>query len=168
MFGANLAVKMAPGSRLRQNPRRNPPINSADDELAGAPPGAPTESSGSPAPTSRVSSCALTLSPAPIAALASVVSSTNNELFKKFMKAYISAKRQGKDTDPRKLLLKARFPEMYSGNSHMECYKFCQQCEDHFDKARVTKPNQIPFAALFLRGTISRKVSIIQGPTRFS
>ncbi len=81
-FGANLAVKMAPGSRLWRSRRRNPSMNSTEDELAGVPPGAPTESSGSPAPTSRAYSRAPTPAPAPIAALAAAVPSTNNELFK--------------------------------------------------------------------------------------
>ncbi len=32
----------------------------------------------------------------------------------------------------------------------MECYKFYQQCEDHFANIRATRPNQILFAASFL------------------
>ena len=46
---------------------------------------------------------------------------------------------------------------MYSGNSHIECYKFCQKCKDHFDTARAKEPNRIPFAALFLQWTISHR-----------
>ena len=37
----------------------------------------------------------------------------------------------------------------------MDCYHFCQQCEDHFDTAGATGSNRTPFAASFLRGTIS-------------
>ena len=37
----------------------------------------------------------------------------------------------------------------------MECYHFCQQCEDHFDTAGATGFNCTPFAASFLRGRIS-------------
>ena len=37
----------------------------------------------------------------------------------------------------------------------MECYHFCQQCEDHFDTAGATGSNRTPFAASFLRGRIS-------------
>ena len=132
-------------------------MNSADDELTGAPPGAPTRSSDSPAPTSWASSRALTPGPAPIAALAFAIPFTNNELFKQFMQAYLASQPQRQDTGPRERLFKARFPEIYSGNSHMKCYKFCQQCKDYFDTARATGPNQIPFAASFLRGTISRR-----------
>lgn len=31
----------------------------------------------------------------------------------------------------------------------MECYRFCQQREDHFDIAKTIGSNQILFAALF-------------------
>ena len=60
---------MAPGSRLRCAPRCNPPsADFVEDELAGVPPGAPTEGSGSPL-TSLAPSRALTpsLAPAPLA-----------------------------------------------------------------------------------------------------
>ena len=36
----------------------------------------------------------------------------------------------------------------------MDCYRFCQQCEDHFETAGASGPNRIPFAALFLRGSV--------------
>lgn len=51
--------------------------------------------------------------------------------------------------------LEARFPDLYFGKSHMGCYYFCQQCEDHSDTARATGSNRTPFAASFLRGRIS-------------
>ena len=37
----------------------------------------------------------------------------------------------------------------------MECYHFCQQCEDHFETSGATGMNRTPFAASFLRGSIS-------------
>ena len=37
----------------------------------------------------------------------------------------------------------------------MECYNFCQQCEDHFATAGAKGPNRIPFAASFLRDRIN-------------
>ena len=37
----------------------------------------------------------------------------------------------------------------------MECYHFCQQCEDHFEISGTTGMNHIPFAASFFRGSIS-------------
>ena len=55
---------------------------------------------------------------------------------------------------PRKKL-KARSPDVYRGKSHMDCYNFCQQCEDYFATAGATGPTRIPFAASFLRDRIS-------------
>ena len=52
---------------------------------------------------------------------------------------------------PRERPLKARFPELYRGKTHMECYNFIQQCEDHFATAGAKGPNRVPFAAIFLR-----------------
>ncbi len=46
---------------------------------------------------------------------------------------------------------KAKTPDVNRGRFHMECYNFCQQCEDHFATCRATGPNQIPFAASSLR-----------------
>ena len=51
---------------------------------------------------------------------------------------------------PREKPLKARSPDVYRGKSHMECYNFCQQCEDHFATAGAKGSNRIPFAASFL------------------
>ena len=51
--------------------------------------------------------------------------------------------------------LKARSLDVYRGKSHMDCYNFCQQCEDYFATAGATGPTRIPFAASFLRDRIS-------------
>ena len=56
---------------------------------------------------------------------------------------------------PRKKPLKARLPDVYRGKSHMECYNFCQQYEDHFATAGAKGPNRIMFAAFFLRDHIN-------------
>ena len=48
-----------------------------------------------------------------------------------------------------------RFPDLYYGNSHLDCYRFCQQCEDH--SAGANGPNRIPFAASFLRGAMVQR-----------
>ena len=37
----------------------------------------------------------------------------------------------------------------------MECYHFCQKCKDHFKTSGATGMNHTPFAASFLRGSIS-------------
>ena len=140
------------GPRARRSPRRNPPP-AGEDELAGA---VPTEGSDTPTPT-PVMSCAPT--PAPATAPAAAPSS-DNELFKQFMKAYLEAQVPGRtevDPEPREQPLKARFPDLYYGNSHMDCYRFCQQCEDHFETAGAKGPNRIPFAASFLRGSVTQQ-----------
>lgn len=135
---------MAPGSRLRRTPRRNLlPVNSVEDAFAGAPPGAHTESSGSPFP-SLVPSRAPTPGPAPVVTPApaptpapstSVSRYTDEDLqratklaLESFFQRQKHAQNQAgvtQDTGPRERPFKARFPEMYSGNSHMDCYKFC-------------------------------------------
>ena len=140
------------GPRAHRNPRRNTPP-AGEDELAGA---APTEGSGTPTLTpvvSRAPNPALTTAPA-------VAPSLDNKLFKQFMKAYLEAQVPGQteiDPEPCKQPLKARFPDLYYGNSHMDCYRFCQQCEDHFETAGAKGPNRIPFAASFLRGSVTQR-----------
>ena len=54
---------------------------------------------------------------------------------------------------PRERLLKARFLDVYWGKTHMECYNFFQQFEEHFAIAGATGPNRVPFAATFLKDT---------------
>ena len=75
----------------------------------------------------------------------------------KFMKAFVESTQawNQKQVEPWEQLLKARFLEIYSGKSHINCYHFCQQCEDHFKTSGATKMNYTLFAASFLRGTIS-------------
>lgn len=55
---------MAPDSRPHYSPRMNSLMNSTDNNLAGDPPEAPTESSGSPTFIFQAFSCNLTLTPA--------------------------------------------------------------------------------------------------------
>ena len=50
---------------------------------------------------------------------------------------------------------KAKNPDFYYGHSHIECYYFCRQCEDHFDTAGATGPKRVPFAASFLRDRVN-------------
>ena len=59
--------------------------------------------------------------------------------------------------EPRKRPLKTRFPDLYYGNSQMDCYRFCQQCKDYFETAGVKGPNKILFAALFLHGLVTQQ-----------
>ncbi len=51
-------------------------------------------------------------------------------------------------------LLKPRNPDLYYGHLHMECYYFCQQCEDHFEVVGSLVHKHVPFAAGFLKGHI--------------
>ena len=46
--------------------------------------------------------------------------------------------------------LKAYSMDIYCGKSYINCYNFCQQCEDYFATARATGSIQIPFATSFL------------------
>ncbi len=50
--------------------------------------------------------------------------------------------------------LKLWNPNLYYGHLHMECYYFCQQCEDHFEVVRSLGHKRIPFAAGFLKDHI--------------
>ena len=140
------------GPRVCRSPRRNPPLT-GEDELAGA---APTEGSGTPIPTPVLSHA-----PTPAPATASAVApSSDNELFKQFMKAYLEAQVPGRtevDPKPRKQPLKAQFPDLYYSNLHINCYRFCQQYEDHFGTAGAKGPNRIPFTALFLRRLVTQQ-----------
>ena len=55
---------------------------------------------------------------------------------------------------PQERPIKAQFSDLYYGNSHFDCYRFCQQYEDHFDIAGANRFNQILFATLFFRGLV--------------
>ncbi len=50
--------------------------------------------------------------------------------------------------------LKVKTLDVYHNRSHMECYNFCQQCKDYLTTCGATWPNQILFAAFFLRDRI--------------
>ena len=71
------------------------------------------------------------------------------------MKVFIDTTQARDQLEPRERPLKARTPEIYSGKSQMDCYYFCQQCEDYFETSGATRMNCTPFAATFLRGAIS-------------
>ena len=51
--------------------------------------------------------------------------------------------------------LKTRSPDVYRRKSHMDCYNFCQQCEDYFAIAGAMGSTQIFFATSFLWNQIS-------------
>ena len=114
------------GSCACHSPCRNP-CSIGKDEFAGA---ASIEGSGTPIPTPVMS---LASNPAPTTAPA-VAPTSDNELFKQFIKAYLEAQVAGQievDSKPCEQPLKPRFPDLYYVNLHIDCYRFCQQCEDH-------------------------------------
>ena len=125
-----------------------------EDKLIGAQ--GPTAGSiaGSTSPAlGSVVSCEPTSTPSP-----TVISL--EKLFQQFMKTYATSikileQNQGAQTEPRKKPLKANVPDVYYGKLHMDCYHFCQRCEDHFETVWGTGANRILFAASFLRENIS-------------
>ena len=138
---------MAPGSCARQSPCNNLLANPTgeQDELA------------SPQSPAKRSDAGSDEAPTPLEAPTPPFVPPTKDLFTKFMKAFVESTQawDQEQTEPRKRPLKARFPETYSGKSHIDCYHFCQQCEDHFETSSATKMNYTPFAVSFLHGTIS-------------
>ena len=136
------------GARTCRSPRRNL-LPGGEDKPARSLPGAPTKGSN-----------ILTLSPpvswAQTPAQLPVPSSTK-KLCQQLLKTYVATVKllkQNHGSGPRKQPLKVWFPDLYYGNSHIDCYRFCQQDEDHFKTAGASGSNRIPFAALFLRGSV--------------
>ena len=60
---------------------------------------------------------------------------------------------------PQEQLFKVKSPETYSEKSHIDCYHFWQQCEDHFETSDNIKMNCTLFAASFICGTISLRLA---------
>ena len=151
---------MAPGgSRPRRSPRRNlPPLDPVEDELARdpGPVGGPHSGNTSPAPSRNPTpgpELVPTLIPAPVPA---PTPPSSNKLFRQFMRAYLESNQGSRQLQAeREQSFKAKVPEVYYSKSHMDCYHFCQQCEDHFETAGATETNRTPFAASFLRGSIN-------------
>lgn len=89
---------MAPSSYLYCSPRQNPSLaNSIDNKLANGPAGAPTKSNNFLTPISQVFSYAPTLVAYPTLALVLTIDlapTSNNKLFKQFLKAYLEAQIQ--------------------------------------------------------------------------
>ena len=143
---------MAAGSRARRSPCVNTPVDLAGelDELAGAQGPAKRSNAGSDETSTEAPT-------PPEASTPPLVPPTSEDLFTKFMKVFMETTQAQAQAlaEPRERPLKARTPETYWGKSHMECYHFCQQCEDHFKTSGATGINCTPFAASFLRGSIS-------------
>ena len=98
----------------------------------------------------------------PVSPKKTPVTTYTNGLFQQFMKAYLENQNQALpptliQAEFREQLLKAQFLDLYYGNSHLDYYSFCQQCEDHFETVGANGPKRIPFAALFLRSTVAQR-----------
>lgn len=79
----------------------------------------------------------------------------HQKIEKYYMDLFIQAKVQKQAPQDEELVIEVRFPDLYFGKSHMECFEFCLQCENHFDLAGVTGHNRSTVAASFLRGRIN-------------
>ena len=152
-----------------RSPWRNP-LPTGKNEIAGvASRPAPTNGSdtSTPAPAvSRIPTPAPPVAPivasSPILPLAIPAPSLDNKLFKQFIKSYLEAKVPVQialeiDSKPCKQPLKVRFPDLYYGNLHIDWYRFCQKCNDHFETIGDKRPNRILFAALFLSGLVTQQ-----------
>ena len=142
---------MAPRSRARRSPCVNPPANPTgeQDELAGQGLIRGFNAGSNEAPTE-----ALIPLKAPTPPL---VPPSTKDLFTKFMKVFMETTQAQAQAlaEPQEQPLKARTLETYWGKSHIECYHFCQQCEDHFKISGATRMNCTSFAASFFRSSIS-------------
>ena len=156
------SAEMAPGGfRPCCSPCRNLlPLDPVEDKLVRepGPVGGPHSGSTSPALSRNPTpgpELVPALNPAPVPAPVPAPPASD-ELFRQFMRAYLESN-QGPRQLPaeREQPLKAKVLKVYYGKSHIDCYHFCQQCEDHFETAGATRTNRTPFAASFLRGSIS-------------
>ena len=132
------------GARTCRSLRRNH-LPGNKDEPAGGPSGALNKGSNTPTPSLPVFRAQ---TPAPPLVLSSI-----EELCQQLLKTYAATVKlleQNHGSGLCKKPFKARFSDLYYGNLHMDCYRFCQQCEDHFKTAGASGPNCIPFTALFL------------------
>ena len=154
------STKMAPGSSrpCRSLCRNLPPLDPVEDELAREPGPVGGFHSGSTSPAlfrnpTPGPELVPALNPAPVPASAPP---SSDELFKQFMRAYLELN-QGPRQPPaeRGWSLKAKVLEVYYGKSHIDCYHFCQQCDDYFETIGATGTNRTPFVVFFFCGSIS-------------
>ncbi len=87
-----------------------------------------------------------------------------NNLFQEFMRTFMEKTQaaaapiapapdaEARDNTDRPL--KSRNPDLHYGNSHMECYYFCQQCEDDFEVAGSLGHKRVLIATGFLKDRI--------------
>ncbi len=99
----------------------------------------------------------------PIPAPAPAPTPAPNNLFQEFMQTCIERVRDQASATPAPDIeardntdrpLKPRNPDLYYDNLHMECYYFCQQCENYFEVARSLGHKRVLFASGFLKDRI--------------
>ena len=152
-------------SSARCSPCQNP--HDSKDKLAS---GTPTEGSDHCTPA-LAASCALTPAIAPVIAPLATSDSADSFVVRylhddlqRILRTVLDSRRLASVPAPvvaaaphyensRERPLKAWFPDIYWGKTHLECYNFFQQCEDHFATASATGSNRVPFAAIFLKNT---------------
>ena len=69
------------------------------------------------------------------------------------LKLFVKGQEHGQlqvNSTPHEQPLKTWFLNLYYGNSHLDCYCFCQQYENYFKTAKANRSNQVFFAVLFL------------------
>ena len=134
------------------------PLSAGKDKLAGAAQRAPINGSKISTHTPAISFVPnTTVAIAPIASL-----SSDNELFKQFIKAYLEPQVLGQivpeiDSKPCKQSFKTRFPDLYYDNLHIDYYQFYQQCKNYFGTVGTKRLNKILFAASFLHELVSQQ-----------
>ena len=150
MFRLPFFVMALESCATHRSPCVNTPVDPARelDKLAGAQGPARRSNAGSDEALTEAST-------PPEASTPSLVLPTSEDLFTKFMKVFIEMIQAWDQLKPWEHPFKARTPETYSGKSHMDCYHFCQQCENYFETSSTAGMNRISFATTFLRGAIS-------------
>lgn len=159
---------MAPGSRARRKAQRSSAQPGSRARRKAPPSSAQPGSVGHnerkeparyvEAPTPRDADAVAPVSaPASTSGILKYTEEDFQRITKLYINSFVQAQAQVNRSDqaPRERLVEAQFPDLYFGKSHLEYYHFCHQCEDHFNTAGVTGFNRTPFAASFLRGTIS-------------
>ncbi len=140
---------------------------------SGSAPVAPASAARGPSPSGSSAPAPAATLPAATAPTATALAATYlattaptatpiKNLFRQFMQAYMENRRNSAPApvpapladsreDVSNRPLKARNLDFYYGNSHMECYHFCQQYEDHFETVGAKGHKRVPFATSFLK-----------------
>lgn len=125
----------------------------------------PIANSGSPAPsfiTHVLGFIFFTPDPAFFLTLF-LASKFTKDLFRKLMQVYIEDCHQlvlapaplaKSQKDALNKSFKARNPDIYYDNLHIECYYFCQQCKENFEIAGAKNHKRVFFASTFLKNRI--------------